>query len=317
MKRGLIGIILTLVLSIFVSPVVFADSYDVSAEVPYQVPSIPATANSGLNNITVGTRVFQLSGNCQFIAPATVLSIYRSGASIGSTACAANGTYSIAIDLVVGSNVLTIRTSNLNDVYGPDSLPVNVTYSPIAPSTPQTQGSNTAPSAQTDQSSDLSIATEHPFAQISADQKSVTIAVVVGGGASPYTIEINWGDGSVDTKQVASAGSYVFSHDYKKSIIYQAKATVTDVLGIIRTHFFAIIANGPLSQEATRPSGDNAVLASNETGGHWYDSWGAIPVAAVVFCSGLGAGIVLANGGSFASSSINSLKLKKQHEKKK
>ena len=61
-----------------------ATSYDVSASVPYPVPTVPATIDSSLLGQTVQTQLFQITGTCEFMSPATIISVFRAGASIGS-----------------------------------------------------------------------------------------------------------------------------------------------------------------------------------------------------------------------------------------
>lgn len=259
-----------------------ADSYNVSATVPYDTPTIPATIDNPADGYVSSVKTVLVSGTCQQVFPTSIVAIERAGQRIGSTACTNANTFQVGVDLAVGVNSLTARTMNSNELYGPDSSPVSITFTP--PPTPPIP-----PIVQEDASSDLTITTDKPFAVIAPGVRTITITVGIDGGASPYSIEINWGDGSTETKQVSAAGSYTFSHEYAKPAIYQAKATVTDVLGVSRQNFFAIVVSGELDQQNGKTPNSPASTATIKEGStyHWYDFWWLILLSLLLFFIGL------------------------------
>lgn len=220
---------------------VLADSYSVSAAVPYPVPSVAASTDSSLQGATLSTPTFDVFGTCQAVSPYTVVSIMQGSQVLATTTCASNGTFRVNVGLLEGVNQLLVRSSNITANYGPDSQVLQITYAP-APATsvpqPQQTNANSAPSAASDR---LSINTVNAFEVLNVAGE-VKIEVVVGGGSSPYRVEIVWGDGSVDNKTFEKAGTYSFTHKYLTNAAFQAIARVTDVLGATKEHFFAILS---------------------------------------------------------------------------
>jgi|GEM_PF-5922667 hypothetical protein len=227
-----------------------ATSYDVSASVPYPVPTVPATIDSSLLGQTVQTQLFQITGTCEFMSPATIISVFRAGASIGSTSCSLAGRYQLDVSLIVGANVLTIRSSNISNQYGPDSAPGTISLSLPVDTPAQIVEEQKA-------RSDLNIITLSPFIALTDQNKTALATVIVTGGNAPYVIEINWGDGSIETRKVESVGNYTFTHEYARAGTYRAVATVTDVLGVQFVHYFAVVSVGPLSEQQ---QADSAVI---------------------------------------------------------
>jgi hypothetical protein len=233
---------------VFAPRIAGATSYDVSAVVPFPVPTTPATFDSGLLGQSVQSPLFQVAGTCEFVSPATVVSIFRAGSSIGSTPCSPTGRFQLDIGLVIGVNTLIARSLNISNEYGPDSIAGTVTLS---------MPTNTRAQIIEEQKvqSNLNIVSENPFIALTENSKTAIVSIVVSGGETPYTIELNWGDGTVESRKVDVAGTYVFTHEYAKPGTYRAVAVVTDVLGVQREHYFAVVNAGPISEEKQSDSG--------------------------------------------------------------
>lgn len=229
-----------------------AATYDVSASVPYPAPSQPAVVNPALNNIVVQNSAFIISGTCQVMNPVTVVSVLRGTNPLGSSVCL-NGTFSLLITLIDGQNSLIVRTVNQSNAYGPDSAPITVTLTiPITPppaseapkavatpgATSLTQTENTAFNTAT--KTGLTIVPQTPFTVLPSDNQ-VSLSFVVSGGSTPYTIELNWGDGTVETRTVASPGTYNFTHRYRSVGNYTVRGRVKDVLGAITEIDYAVV----------------------------------------------------------------------------
>lgn len=257
-------------LVIFNHQSVFADSYDVSASVPFPVPTLPAKIDASFNNLVKNSSTLQIFGTCQVVSPYSVVSIWRTSSLLGSVTCDSNGTFRLNINLSVGSNTLVAKTSNISNVYGPDSDPVNITYNlPAVQPTPQSNNpvSKSAPSP--DLSPDLSISTTAPVEQIN-DSRQASIDVVVSGGKNPYKLVIVWGDGSSDTKDIKEEGTYKFTHTYQKDGIFTTFASVTDFRGVTKTYQFVLAShilnnksNNKTPQNSNQPTSNNPGKVQN------------------------------------------------------
>lgn len=243
-----------------VSSVASAASYDVSASVPYPLPTQAATINPVLNNVTTQNAAFVISGTCQTMASTTVISVWRGGTTLGSQSCL-SGTYSLQITLAEGGNTLIVRTANISAAYGPDSSPITVTlHTPVTPpapvatppatTTPTTpgatnlsQGDNTAfnNAARTG----LTIVPQEPFSVL-PPSKEINFSVYIGGGSNPYTLELNWGDGTTETKVVEKSGNYTFTHKYRNAGNYTIRGKVKDVLGAVTEISYGVVINNPI-----------------------------------------------------------------------
>jgi len=277
MKRVLVALLYFGSLCLTLGHVVHAETYDVSAVVPYNTPTIPATIDPSLSGSTTSTRLLRLLGSCEVSNPANVIIVIRQTQVLGSASCSASGTYELSVDLVYGVNSFIARTSNLNGVYGPDSQGSSITY--VLPPV-------SASPAVRDSVSDLNISIDQSFLTLGAGQKSVTVTVLVDGGVGPYLIELNWGDGSTVQKSVDSPGSYTFTHEYAKSASFQVRALVTDVLGVSRMQFFAVVSGAPVKRDDSpaKPATSAGILESRT---EWAYKWWSWLLFLVIFILGL------------------------------
>lgn len=230
---------------------VLADSYQVNASVAFPTPTQAADFDSSLDGTTVQAALQSVSGTCQVQNPVNTVVITRDGSSIGSTPCS-GGAFNLQITLVDGANTLVARTVNPTGQYGPDSPPITMTlYLPPSvtptpntpvpsapPSTPQEVTATTNSGA----AADLSIVPTEPFGVMNDQTNEVNITVTVGGGTTPYTVRINWGDGSVDTHNIDLPGQYTFSHTYETAGNYTVRGSVQDVLGASTVFNFAVVS---------------------------------------------------------------------------
>lgn len=283
MKRALLVGVAIASVCVLGARIARADTYNVSATVPYDTPSTASTFGGSFDGLASPTRAVALSGTCQYVYPASIVAIYRLGVLMASTACTVTNTYQLDVTLVDGQNVLLARTYNMNGLYGPDSVSITVSYTPPAvplPQTPPQVATQDAPST-------LSIVTQAPFHVVDAKHTTVQVSVLVDGGATPYTIELNWGDGTTESKQVSASGTYTFEHEYEKPATYQARARVTDVLGVSREQVFAVVAPGALAESVSKPISTGAATPINFT--PYYVAGGVV----VTLISGIAIGIAL------------------------
>lgn len=225
---------------------VFADTYNVTAVVPYDPPTIAATVGSPTNYTTVNTKNVNITGTCQILNPAVIISVWNGATLLGSTSCLVGGNYSINIELYVGVNVLVIKSSNINGLYGPDSLAFTISYTPDAPPAPDpTPGETPAPSVPSEPannpatSGELLITSTQPFG-IMDEKNFVSFTLQVSGGSYPYILNINWGDGTTMTQKLDNEGDFTFTHIYETAGTYNVLALLTDVKGFSRTFNWAV-----------------------------------------------------------------------------
>lgn len=247
------------------SGVVHADNYQIQASIPYPPPTQPAVVDSGLDGTTVNNALQTITGTCQVQNPADVVTIMRSGSSIGSAPCVA-GNFNLQVMLVEGTNSLVPRTANASNIYGPDGAPIIITL--VLPPTPTPPPTDTGPQPSspaqeitaTNAGADenLTISPNQPFSVLSSIN-DVTISVTVGGGEHPYDIVLNWGDGSTDTHHVDVAGVYSFSHKYLTTGSYKVHGWVHDVLGAFSEFDYAVLAG------KKTPGGTTHIVAGNVT----------------------------------------------------
>ena len=248
-----------------------AASYDVTASVDFPAPTQAAVIAGGLNGTTVDSASLVISGTCEVLLPNGVVSIWRSGVAIGSAPC--TGTFSVTVTLQEGSNVLVARSASVSNQYGPDSSQVTVTLALPAPSvaptpSPGSPGATDEVSQNAGAASGLSATPAQAFSSIGSD-KVVVLMVVVVGGATPYTIYINWGDGTEESRTVDQPGTYQFDHTYSKDGSYLVKGVVRDVLGATTSFEYAVVSQKPAPTAAakdTEKAGaiietNNAILA--------------------------------------------------------
>lgn len=251
---------------IFSSARAFADTYNVTAVVPYDPPTIAATVTSPTNFTTTNSNSTNIQGTCQILNPASLISIWNGPTLLGSTTCLVGGTYSLTVALYEGVNVLVVKSSNINALYGPDSSPFTITYTPsvsipepptLAPDNPQpTPPTEPANNPQT--SGELLITSTTPFG-VTDEKNSVSITLRVSGGGSPYSLTINWGDGTTMIQDIGTEGNYTFTHIYETAGIYTIMALVKDVLGNSRSFNWAVT---PKTQSSN--NNDEAVGTANE-----------------------------------------------------
>lgn len=60
----------------------------------------------------------------------------------------------------------------------------------------------------------------------------VTLPIQITGGAAPYALSIDWGDGLTDHKTVVDDKYYSYQHTYKNAGMFTVKLTTTDAKGV-------------------------------------------------------------------------------------
>lgn len=272
---ALFGItLLSVVVALYNSPRVFASRLDVSASIPYPLPTQPAVIQPDLNGTTTSNALVTVSGTCQASNPTVVVSVWRDGVPIGSAACTntgSSGAFTIQITLKPGLNTLIARSANLNGQYGPDSTPTGIALNITGPA-PATTSNPSAPAITHNNSGDqpaslqqkqqaanvgatsgLLIRSAQPFSVLSGSNTS-SIVLLVTGGAKPYHITLNWGDGSTNDYVVEEPGPYTYTAHYTQAGTYVVHGQVSDGHGAYAEFSYAIVRGG--SDKAAGKAGD-------------------------------------------------------------
>lgn len=229
-----------------------AADYTVYGKVSAEIATVPALILAPADTTTVANPDITVSGSCQTTTPSSVVVISDNGQSVGSTVCAADGTFSVSITLMTGQNILVARTVNVTDDYGPDSSPLTVTYQAPALPTGATGGSASSSSSPHSSSPNFGTAAQSatsgggtnlyggsppsnanngsngaPGLQLKSQSSYLEFGkyqpalwnVYVTGGQTPYTVLVTWGDGQVDHLSM-TADSFVSFVTYISQLIF-------------------------------------------------------------------------------------------------
>jgi hypothetical protein len=190
-------------------------------------PSQPAVITSPTNGQVITQSPTTVSGTCP--GTDTIVEIYKNNVFTGSGPCQ-NGSFAITVDLFIGPNTLIAKVKDNLGQYGPDSVPVNVTYKPTTPTpTNPTGGSSGEGPALTPETQMILL--------IDADYRGsfpgerVTIQPSILGGVAPYAIKIEWGDGSEEIIARKVNGPFDVSHVYQTAGTKTIKIYASDSTG--------------------------------------------------------------------------------------
>lgn len=211
----------------------------VTAKISATLPSDPPTIDSPSNNATTLANQIVVSGTCPVFDPEIIVVIYNNGSVAGSEQCTPEGNYSLPIALTVGANTLVATVINITNDIGASSPALTVTRNQQPPTTvpPVTKGDDnkTPPFLKVEEAELLTpvirIIPEKAFVSIEADGK-VTWTGKVEGGKTPYKMQADWGDGTVDRRTVHNQSLQTFTHTYKAPGVYTLLIKATDVNGV-------------------------------------------------------------------------------------
>lgn len=279
--------------SMHVSALTDSGTTNVQGLVAGPPPSTPPTIENIPQKTTFSTKSIHLKGSC--IAD-LIVKIYRNNIFAGSTLCQADGTYSLWIDLFVGKNVILSRQFDIAGQASPDSAPLIVFYAPKtpSPSLPDTPDDDEKDPNDTPQGSPLPTPPNDPNTPPQTAQFQLLIKydytlqaifahqafhlpVSFTGGAAPYAVSINWGDGTNDVFSRGTAAPFTVDHVYQKAGYYTASVTVSDKRGEKASVQFVLLVSGEQERFLS-----NLPLLSHDT------TWGRVTlVASAVLLLGL------------------------------
>lgn len=240
----MVGIALTIVsVSAQTNPPPQSGSIGLSGIMPGPVPKSAAVIITPSNQQQFSSTPVTVSGTC----PAgTLVEIYKNDIFGGSTICSSSGTFSLNVDLLVGSNSLMANVYNALNQPGPDSTPVT-TYFNALPA----QTSSLAPLNLS--SNQLILNTDAVYRGIFPGQQ-LSIPVDIIGGVPPYAINVQWGDSSNSVVPRNNNVPFNIEHTYSKPGTYQITIQGSDAQGRTAYLTVAAIVNGQPSVLASTSS---------------------------------------------------------------
>ncbi len=236
------------VLMVGASRAALADDMTVTASLLGPAPTVAATIDTPAEGTRYTTKPVEVAGSCPV---GTYVKILRNGVESGIAMCDAQGRYSLLIDLFVGANELQAQVYNSTDVAGPISgtrtvyyaIPVSTPVPPKSPATGNTGSGATAPQNPTGPAvqqpgapsgQSIVIGTKFRFSGSYIGQPA-SFDFTISGGQGPYSILVDWGDGTQKNLNVAASGTFTVEHIYDRpgpnQGTYPIKVTAFDSQG--------------------------------------------------------------------------------------
>lgn len=229
--------------------VIAADILTVTATVPAPPLTEAATIESPQDGITVSSAQTSVMGTCP---DNSYVSAYRNGVFAGTAVCVGQA-YSIPVTLVKGGNTLVVQAYNSTDQPGPSTPSITITYVP--PVTSPDHLPNQLPNANDNgelghggSSSGGALPfivwTQFHFAVFDT-LTDYRWSMHVEGGASPYSVRVNWGDSKSTTKHVTDESPFSVTHRYRTPGYYPIVVTATDSQGRVAVVQLAGLIKNP------------------------------------------------------------------------
>lgn len=226
-------------------------SVNVSGVVQPPPPQSAAVIQNPAGGQKFNSSPIQVSGTCPVD---TFVQLFNNEIFVGSTQCD-DGRFNLEIGLFIGNNRLVARVFDSLHQYGPDSQPIEVTYTStvaLPRGVPQ-----------------LFITTESEYQGVLAG-KNLSLKIYLSGGTPSYAILIKWGDGKEEMVARNEKGIFTVDHTYEYGGVYNLTLQVTDNLNQKASFRGVILVNGPLvpskigtgSTTETPPSVPPAIIIS-------------------------------------------------------
>jgi hypothetical protein len=233
--------------------------------VPSPPPTQAATIATPSNGASFKSTPITVSGLCK---TGLLVKVFSNNIFVGAASCK-NGSYSLQVDLFSGRNDLVARVYDSLDQAGPDSNVVSVTFADAQFAAFGTH-----------------VSLSSIFAQLGADPgKELTWPIILSGGAGPYAISVDWGDGSAPSLQSESfPGNINIKHTYKSAGVYKVIVKATDANGTVAFLQLVGVGNGKVSQSTITgsSSGSGSNIATTKTNIIW---WPMLLLMPLIFSS--------------------------------
>lgn len=220
-----------------------------SGVVPGPPPSNPPFVSGPTDGQRFSTNQIDVTGGCE---SGLIIEVYRNDTFAGSQICDGSNQFTITITLVAGENILRTRTKDGIGQYGPDAPLLTVYYD--APTVedlvvddeiqPRLTVEEAEERLETILNDPLLVITDPLHDGFYSKQKAA-ISYELRGGAAPYAVAINWGDGSKDSlESKAEAAKYSTTHVYAEGGQYKVTITITDHSGNQATIQTIVVISG-------------------------------------------------------------------------
>ncbi|HEX9153893.1 MAG TPA: PKD domain-containing protein [Candidatus Saccharimonadales bacterium] len=214
----------------------------IEGKIPSEPPKTAATITTPSNGQSFTNIPITVNGLC---TKGLMVKIFSNNVFVGSVYCE-DGSYSIQIDLFSGRNDLVARVFDSFDQAGPDSNVVTVTFN----------------DAQFNLFGTSSLSLTSIFARRGANPgQTLTWPIILAGGAGPYAISVDWGDGkSADLISTEFTGTIDLSHVYTSAGIYRVIVRATDKNGLTAYLQLVAVANGAVSSDAQKAEDEGCAV---------------------------------------------------------
>ncbi|HEU4914657.1 MAG TPA: PKD domain-containing protein [Candidatus Saccharimonadales bacterium] len=239
----------------------------VEGKIPSKPPSTAPTITTPRDGQSFTTIPVTVNGLC---TSGLLVKLFANNVFVGSVLCE-KGSYSLQADLFSGQNDLVAKMFDSLDQGGPDSNIVKATFidaqfNPFGTSL-------------------LSLTSNYAARGANPGQRLIW-PVVLSGGANPYAISVDWGDGSSPGLMSSQfTGTLDLSHVYTSAGIYRVTVKATDKNGLSAFLQLVATANGAVTSSADRET--NPESAPNvQTKVLWLPAAASIPLIFVSFWLG-------------------------------
>jgi hypothetical protein len=226
--------------------------------VPGKPPGTAAVITSPKPGARFSAIPIPVSGTCPIN---TIVELFKNGVFAGSDYCKDDGTFIIQADLIEGQNDLVARVYDALDQAGPDSNSVTIFYD--APVNTAALFSVPSANALPDNYVQFLLRTNAIYrGSFSGDTVHVVVDII--GGALPYALILDWGDGKTDLISRPTSESFTADDVYAKSGVYKLIMKGTDAKSKNAYLQTTIIVNGQSDVAAgTSPTSGTPASKSN------------------------------------------------------
>ncbi len=228
-------------------------------------PTTPANITTPGNGQVLTNGLVTVGGQC---TNGLLVEVFSNNVFAGSTKCS-GGTFSIQASLFNGTNQLDAKVYDALGQSGPNSNTPIVQYS-------SAKFSSLGPL--------LTLSSIYATQGINPGNL-LSWPITISGGSEPYSLSINWGDGTPPQSQSAPFfGNVMLSHTYQNAGTYNISVKATDVNGEVAFLQMVGVANGAVPQSASTTN--NSQPTSNTAYLEWWPAMVILPLLLVAFWLG-------------------------------
>lgn len=223
----------------------------VSAVVEGNPPTIGATITSPLDGATIPYQpTIQVSGTC---AAGLFVVVYSNNSIVGSTTCTSAGIFTVQVQLTSGKNVLSAKNYDGLNQPGPTTPSITVfivggerfdqSFYPLLPLVPTMCDNYSPPNVSTGGAPRVAVVC---MPRSLEPNTGYVLGLLVWGGASPYALNVDWGDDATDNTllSLTSSGYKTVGVKYANPGTYHVTFRLKDKDGNAAFVETVIVVNG-------------------------------------------------------------------------